>query len=165
MKIEEIKTIVKLMSENDLTEFKIEAEDMHLCIRRGSQQTAAMAPQAVMAAPAVVPATPAAPAPAAAPVPAPAASAPAASAPAAAPVDAGKIIESPIVGTFYRSSAPGSDAFVKVGAKVDADTTVCIIEAMKVMNEIKAEKSGVIKEILVENGQPVEFGQPLFILE
>ena len=155
MKIEEIKTIVKLMSENDLTEFKIEAEDMHLCIRRGSQQTAAMAPQAVMAAPAVVPATPAA-----APVPAPAASAP-----AAAPVDAGKIIESPIVGTFYRSSAPGSDAFVKVGAKVDADTTVCIIEAMKVMNEIKAEKSGVIKEILVENGQPVEFGQPLFILE
>ena len=99
MKIEEIKTIVKLMSENDLTEFKIEAEDMHLCIRRGSQQTAAMAPQAVMAAPAVVPATPAAPAPAAAPVPAPAASAP-----AAAPVDAGKIIESPIVGTFYRSS-------------------------------------------------------------
>lgn len=160
MKIEEIKTIVKLMSENDLTEFKLEAEDMHLCIRRGSQQTAAMAPQAVMAAPAVVPATPAAPAPAAAPVPAPAASAP-----AAAPVDAGKIIESPIVGTFYRSSAPGSDAFVKVGAKVDADTTVCIIEAMKVMNEIKAEKSGVIKEILVENGQPVEFGQPLFILE
>ncbi len=162
MKIEEIKTIVKLMSENDLTEFKIEAEDMHLCIRRGSQQTAAMAPQTVMAAPAVVPAAPAAPAPAAAaPVPA----APAAPAPAAAPVDAGKIIESPIVGTFYRSSAPGSEAFVKVGAKVDADTTVCIIEAMKVMNEIKAEKSGVIKEILVENGQPVEFGQPLFILE
>lgn len=168
MKIEEIKTIVKLMSENDLTEFKIEAEDMHLCIRRGSQQTAAMAPQAVMAAPAVVPATPAAPAPAAAPAAAPVPApvpAPAASAPAAAPVDAGKIIESPIVGTFYRSSAPGSDAFVKVGAKVDADTTVCIIEAMKVMNEIKAEKSGVIKEILVENGQPVEFGQPLFILE
>ena len=164
MKIEEIKTIVKLMSENDLTEFKIEAEDMHLCIRRGSQQTAAMAPQAVMAAPAVVPATPAAPAPAAAPVPAPV-PAPAASAPAAAPVDAGKIIESPIVGTFYRSSAPGSDAFVKVGAKVDADTTVCIIEAMKVMNEIKAEKSGVIKEILVENGQPVEYGQTLFRLK
>ncbi len=173
MKIEEIKTIVKLMSENDLTEFKIEAEDMHLCIRRGSQQSAAMAPQTVIAAPAVAPvaaapaAAPAAPAPAA---PAPAAPAPAAPAPAAAPagagpVDASKIVESPIVGTFYRSSAPGADAFVKVGSKVDADTTVCIIEAMKVMNEIKAEKSGVIKEILVENGQPVEFGQPLFILE
>ena len=105
MKIEEIKTIVKLMSENDLTEFKIEAEDMHLCIRRGSQQTAAMAPQAVMAAPAVVPATPAAPAPAAAPVPAPV-PAPAASAPAAAPVDAGKIIESrnilPVLGSGFR---------------------------------------------------------------
>ena len=151
MKIEEIKTIVKLMSENDLTEFKIEAEDMHLCIRRGSQQSA-MAPQTVIAAPAVAPVA----APVAAAAPAPAAS---------APVDASKIVESPIVGTFYRSSAPGADAFVKVGSKVDADTTVCIIEAMKVMNEIKAEKSGVIKEILVENGQPVEFGQPLFILE
>lgn len=114
MKIEEIKTIVKLMSENDLTEFKIEAEDMHLCIRRGSQQTAAMAPQAVMAAPAVVPATPAAPAPAAGSGP----RLRQASAPAAAPVDAGKIIESPIVGTFYRSSAPGSDAFVKSGRKL-----------------------------------------------
>ena len=168
MKIEEIKTIVKLMSENDLTEFKIEAEDMHLCIRRGSQQSAAMAPQTVIAAPAVAPvaaapaAAPAAPAPAA---PAPAAPAPAAAPAGAGPVDASKIVESPIVGTFYRSSAPGADAFVKVGSKVDADTTVCIIEAMKVMNEIKAEKSGVIKEILVENGQPVEFGQPLFILE
>ncbi len=167
MKIEEIKTIVKLMSENDLTEFKIEAEDMHLCIRRGSQQSAAMAPQTVIAAPAVAPvaaapaAAPAAPAPAAAP----AAPAPAAAPAGAGPVDASKIVESPIVGTFYRSSAPGADAFVKVGSKVDADTTVCIIEAMKVMNEIKAEKSGVIKEILVENGQPVEFGQPLFILE
>ena len=168
MKIEEIKTIVKLMSENDLTEFKIEAEDMHLCIRRGSQQSAAMAPQTVIAAPAVAPvaaapaAAPAAPAPTA---PAPAAPAPAAAPAGAGPVDASKIVESPIVGTFYRSSAPGADAFVKVGSKVDADTTVCIIEAMKVMNEIKAEKSGVIKEILVENGQPVEFGQPLFILE
>ena len=167
MKIEEIKTIVKLMSENDLTEFKIEAEDMHLCIRRGSQQTAAMAPQTVIAAPAVAPVA-AAPAAAPAPAPAPASSAAPAAAPAAASsasVDASKIVESPIVGTFYRSSAPGADAFVKVGSKVDADTTVCIIEAMKVMNEIKAEKSGVIKEILVENGQPVEFGQPLFILE
>lgn len=167
MKIEEIKTIVKLMSENDLTEFKIEAEDMHLCIRRGSQQSA-MAPQTVIAAPAVAPvaAPVAAAAPAPAPVPAPSAAPAAAPAPAAsAPVDASKIVESPIVGTFYRSSAPGADAFVKVGSKVDADTTVCIIEAMKVMNEIKAEKAGVIKEILVENGQPVEFGQPLFILE
>ena len=100
----------------------------------------------------------------AAPAPAPAASvaAPAASAEV---VDKNRIIESPIVGTFYRSSSPGADPFVKVGSKVEPDTAVCIVEAMKVMNEIKAEKSGVIKELLVENGQPVEYGQPLFILE
>ena len=158
MKIEEIETIVKLMSENDLTEFKIESEDMTLCLKRGSQKIAApVVTQAIIpaAAPAPVAAAPVAPAPAAAPVPA--------AAPAAPSKD--KIIESPIVGTFYRSSAPGADAFVKVGSKVDADTTVCIVEAMKVMNEIKAEKSGVIKEILIENGQPVEYGQALFVLE
>ena len=136
MKIEEIKTIVKLMSENDLTEFKIESEDMTLCLRRGS-----------VAAP-ILAQTVAAPAPV-----------------AEAKPDKAKIIESPIVGTFYRASAPGAEPMVKVGAKVDSETVVCIVEAMKVMNEIKAEKSGVIKEILVENGQPVEFGQPLFVLE
>ena len=157
MKFEEIKNIVKLMSENDLTEFKIESEDMHLCIRRGSANAGGAIASPVIAAPQVIQS---APVPAPAPAPAPA-SAPA---PAAAP-DKDKIIESPIVGTFYRSATPGADAFVKVGSKVEADQTVCIIEAMKVMNEIKAEKSGVIKEILVENGEPVEFGQPLFILE
>lgn len=158
MKIEEIETIVKLMSENDLTEFKIESEDMTLCLKRGSQKIAApVVTQAIIpaAAPAPVAAAPVAPASAAAPAPA--------AAPAAPSKD--KIIESPIVGTFYRSSAPGADAFVKVGSRVDADTTVCIVEAMKVMNEIKAEKSGVIKEILIENGQPVEYGQALFVLE
>ncbi len=158
MKIEEIETIVKLMSENDLTEFKIESEDMTLCLKRGSQKIAApVVTQAIIpaAAPAPVAAAPVAPASAVAPAPA--------AAPAAPSKD--KIIESPIVGTFYRSSAPGADAFVKVGSKVDADTTVCIVEAMKVMNEIKAEKSGVIKEILIENGQPVEYGQALFVLE
>ena len=154
MKIEEIKTIVKLMSENDLTEFKIEAEDMHLCIKRGGQNANPIIAQTLSP----VVAAPAAPV-AAAPAAAPAAPA----APAAAP--AGETIDSPIVGTFYRSSAPGVDAFVKIGSKVEPDTTVCIIEAMKVMNEIKAEKSGVIKEILAENGQPVEYGQPLFVIE
>lgn len=151
MKLDEIKSIVKLMSENDLTEFKIESEDMHLCIRRGSaNSTTVVSAAPVMAAqPVIQPA----------PVQAPAAPAE----PAA--IDKNKIIESPIVGTFYRSSTPGAEAFVKVGAKVEADQTVCIIEAMKVMNEIKAEKSGVIKEILAENGEPVEFGQPLFVLE
>ena len=156
MKIDEIKTIVKLMSENDLTEFKIEAEDMHLCIKRGGQNANPIIAQTLS--PVV-----AAPAPVAAPVAAPV-SAPAASAPAE-PAKPGQTIDSPIVGTFYRSSAPGMEAFVKPGMKVEPDTTVCIIEARKVMNEIKAEKSGVIKEVLVENGQPVEFGQPLFALE
>ena len=157
MKLEEIKSIVKLMSENDLTEFKIESEDMHLCIRRGSSAVSAPAiaatPQVIQTpAPQVIQAAPA-----------PEAPAPAAASPAVP--DKAKIIESPIVGTFYRSATPGADAFVKVGSKVEADQTVCIVEAMKVMNEIKAEKSGVIKEILVENGEPVEFGQPLFVLE
>ena len=162
MKLEEIKSIVKLMSENDLTEFKIESEDMHLCIRRGSSAgSGPAAPQVIQT-----------PAPQVIQAPAPqviqtAPTAPEAAASAAASVvpDKSKIIESPIVGTFYRSATPGADAFVKVGSKVEADQTVCIVEAMKVMNEIKAEKSGVIKEILVENGEPVEFGQPLFVLE
>lgn len=163
MKIEEIKTIVKLMSENDLTEFRIESEDMHLCLKRGNTASAlpvimpSVASAAVSAAPVAAPAAPVAPvASSAAPAPAPAA-------PAA--LDKAKVVEAPIVGTFYRSSAPGAAAFVNVGDKVDAETVVCIVEAMKVMNEIKAEKSGIIKEILVENGQPVEFGQALFVLE
>lgn len=159
MKIEEIKTIVKLMSENDLTEFKIESEDMTLCLRRGSVAAPILAQTVAAPAPAVIPAAVSA-APAATPAPA------VAPAPVAeAKPDKAKIIESPIVGTFYRASAPGAEPMVKVGEKVDSETVVCIVEAMKVMNEIKAEKSGVIKEILVENGQPVEFGQPLFVLE
>lgn len=157
MKLEEIKSIVKLMSENDLTEFKIESEDMHLCIRRGSSGSSPAIAAPAIAQPQAVQTIPAPIMPAAVQAPAPAA--------AAAAPDKNKIIESPIVGTFYRSSTPGADAFVKVGSKVEADQTVCIIEAMKVMNEIKAEKTGVIKEILVENGEPVEFGQPLFVLE
>ena len=164
MKIDEIKTIVKLMSDNDLTEFKIESEEMTLCLRRAARQQAAPAPVFVPAAvtapaPAQIPAV-ASPAAVSEPVKA----APVEAARSAAP-DPGKVIESPTVGTFYRSSAPGAEPFVKVGSHVDPDTTVAVVEAMKVMNEIKAEKSGVIKEILLENGQPVEFGQPLFVLE
>lgn len=154
MKIEEIKTIVKLMSEHDLTEFKIEAEEYNLCIRRGGNAPAQIVTQV---APAAVPAVAAMPAPAAA------AQTPAAAetAEAAAPVET---IDSPLVGTFYRASSPEAQPFVKVGDKVTPDTVVGIIEAMKVMNEIKAEKSGVIKEIVVENGQPVEYGEALFVI-
>ncbi len=160
MKIDEIKTIVKLMSDNDLTEFKIESEEMTLCLRRAARQQSAPAPVFVPAA---------APAVAIPPVAVPAVQEPAQPAPAAsaghASPDLAKVIESPTVGTFYRSSAPGAEPFVKVGSHVEADTTVAGVESMKVMNEIKAEKSGVIKEILLENGQPVEYGQPLFVLE
>jgi len=149
--IDEIKTIVELMSEHDLTEFKIEADEMHLCIRRGSDQPVQMiqAPQMQAMAPMA--------APAAAPVSAEAAT-------ETAPEIAGETIDSPIVGTFYEASSPDSPAFAKVGDTVSADTVVCIVEAMKVMNEIKAEKSGVIKEVLVDNAQPVEYGQPLFVI-
>ena len=154
MKIEEIKTIVKLMSEHDLTEFKIEAEEYNLCIRRGGNAPAQIVTQV---APAAVPAVAAMPAPAAA-AQTPAAQA---AAEAAAP---GETIDSPLVGTFYRASSPEAQPFVKVGDKVTPDTVVGIIEAMKVMNEIKAEKSGVIKEIVVENGQPVEYGEALFVI-
>ncbi|WP_294433375.1 acetyl-CoA carboxylase biotin carboxyl carrier protein [uncultured Victivallis sp.] len=157
MKIEEIKTIVKLMSDHDLTEFKIEAEAYNLCIRRGS---GAAAPAPVMVAAAPAPVQMAAPVAAAAPAPAAPAAAPA----PAAPVSV-ETIDAPLVGTFYRAASPEAQAFVKVGDHIAPDTVIGIIEAMKVMNEIKAEKSGVIKEVLVENGQPVEFGQPLFVIE
>lgn len=150
MKIEEIESLARMMSEYDLNEFKIEAEGCTLCIRRGDKN----------AAPVVV-----APAAVAAPAVAPVAAAPAAPAPAAAPAAAAQTIDSPLVGTFYRASSPDAAPFVNVGDRVTADSVVAIIEAMKVMNEIKAEKSGVIKEVLVENGQPVEFGQRLFVIE
>ena len=163
MKIDEIKTIVKLMSDNDLTEFKIESEEMTLCLRRAAHQQTAPAPVFVPAAvPAAAPSV-AIPAAMPAPVQEPVKAVPADSGRSA--LNPAKVIESPTVGTFYRSSAPGAEPFVKVGSHVEADTTVAVVEAMKVMNEIKAEKSGVIKEILLENGQPVEYGQPLFVLE
>ena len=147
MDFEEIRNLVKLMGDYNLTEVKIESDNCNICFKRGDDR----APAAVIpAAPAVPVAIPAAAAPAAAPaVP-------------AAPV---KTIDSPLVGTFYRAASPDAKPFAQVGDTVNADTVLCIIEAMKVMNEIKAEKSGVIKEILLENGQPVEFGQPMFVLE
>ena len=154
MKLDEIREIVKMMSEHDLTEFKIESEDTHLCLRRGSEISGVSVPQMIQTPVPAAPATPAA-APAAAAV----------EDASSASSDNRETIDSPIVGTFYRASSPESEAFVEVGTKVGPDTIVCIVEAMKVMNEIKAEKSGVIKEILVENAQAVEFGQPLFVIE
>ena len=156
MKIEDIKTIVKLMSENDLTEFKIEAEAYQLCIKRGCPAAAA--------APVMVQAAPVASAPVAVPLPA-AAPAPAAPVAAPAPVTSLVTIDSPLVGTFYRAASPEATPFVKVGDKINCDTVIGIIEAMKVMNEIKAEKTGTVKDILVGNGEPVEYGQPLIVID
>lgn len=148
MQIEEIKSIVRLMREYDLTEFKIEADGCNISISRAG--TAAANAPVVIAAPAAAPAP--------APVPEPA---PAAPAPVEEKLDS---IDSPLVGTFYRAASPEAKPFVEVGDRVTADTVVAIIEAMKVMNEVKAEKSGVIKEVLADNGDPVEYGQKLFVI-
>ena len=149
MKIDEIKAIAEIVAANDLAELKLEREGFTLEIKRGSA--------AVVAAPVSV----IAPAPVAAPA---VAAAPAAAAPAAD--NAKRItIDSPLVGTLYRAPSPEAAPFVKVGDKVTPDTVVCIVEAMKVMNEIKAEKAGVVKEIVAQNGQPVEYGQVLIVLE
>ncbi len=154
MELDEIRTIVELMAKHNLSEFKVEADNMHLCLKRDI-----IGPQQYVASPM----------PAAMPIAAPQPAAPQASA-AEAPkkedtAPKGVTIDSPIVGTFYRAPSPDSEPFVKIGDKVEAETVVCLIEAMKVLNEIKAEKSGVIKEILVENAQSVEYGCPLFIIE
>lgn len=154
MKIEEIKTIVKLMAENDLTEFKVEADSYNLCIKRGASAVISAAPVAYAAPHPVPVAAPAAPS-----------AAPVAAAPQPPAADKLITIDAPLVGTFYRSPSPDAAPFAKVGSRVEPDTVIGIIEAMKVMNEIKAEKSGVIKDILVENGQPVEYGQPLIVIE
>ncbi len=151
MDIKDIKRIVELMKENELSEFELAEEGFRISLRRKGFSAE---PQVIM--------TPmAAPAPAVAVAPAPA------TAPAAAPAVPSNLIEikSPMVGTFYRSSSPEAEPYVALGKDVENESVVCIIEAMKVMNEIKAEVKGVIRKILVENATPVEFGQPLFLVE
>ncbi|MFO1439056.1 MAG: acetyl-CoA carboxylase biotin carboxyl carrier protein [Verrucomicrobiaceae bacterium] len=162
-----IREIVGLMADNDLSYFHFEQKESKLEIRRGSDFAAAgdllKHLPVPAAAPVAVAAAPAAAAPvAAAPAPVAAAAAPAAAAPSG---PAGPTINSPMVGTFYRSAAPGEKSFVNVGDQVDENTTVCIIEAMKVMNEIKAEARGTVARILAEDGKPVQYGQPLFELK
>ncbi len=136
MNIDDIKQLVQLMVDNDLSELNISDGERTIALKRGG-------------APAVV-AAPGAPA---AGVPAPG---------AVGPVETLVEIKSPMVGTFYAAPSPDSDPYVSVGATVAEDTVVCIVEAMKVMNEIKAETSGVIAEVVAENGKPVQFGQVLF---
>jgi acetyl-CoA carboxylase biotin carboxyl carrier protein len=161
--LKEIRQIVDLMSKNDLSFFHLEHGSFKIKLRRGSDVEAAKdllskIPMGATTVAAPMIAAPA-PAPAAAPAATAAAPAPAASEPA------GPTINSPMVGTFYRSSAPGEKSFVNVGDTVDENTVVCIIEAMKVMNEIKAEARGTVVRILVDDAKPVQYGQPLFELK
>ena len=153
MDLRKLKTLIDLVSESGVAELEItEGDDRVKIVNRvGAAPVAATAP-AVIAAPVV----------AAAAAPAPAATSESAAAPAVA--EDTRTINSPMVGTFYRAPSPGAKPFADVGQKVKAGDTVCIIEAMKLLNEIETEYDGVIKEILVENGQPVEFGQPLFVI-
>ena len=152
--IRKLKELVRLMTASDLTELDLRDKDEQVTIRRASPQ---VAPQ-VIHAPAVVHA---------APVPAaPAAPAAAPAAPAKAAADEGLVaIESPMVGTFYASPSPDKPPFIAAGAQVSASTVVCLVEAMKIFNEIKAERSGTVVKVLVQSGQAVEFGQPLFMIK
>jgi acetyl-CoA carboxylase biotin carboxyl carrier protein len=149
----QLRELITLLGESDIQELKLEGDDFRLELRRNLP---AAQPQVVMqAAPPAVPA-PVLPAAASAPV------APSAAPPAAPAVRSDLVeITAPMVATFYRSPAPGESAFVELGARIKAGQTVCILEAMKLMNELEAEVSGEVVEILVENGTPVEFGQVL----
>ncbi|HEY0665852.1 MAG TPA: acetyl-CoA carboxylase biotin carboxyl carrier protein [Gallionella sp.] len=150
MDLRKLKTLIELVEDSGIAELEISEGEERVRITRtvaAAQQVYAPAPQPV-AAPVVV-----------------ATAAPAAAAEPAKPAVAeGHVVKSPMVGTFYRSASPGSKPFVDVGQQVNSGDTLCIIEAMKLLNEIDADQAGVIKAILVENGQPVEFGQPLFVI-
>ncbi len=143
-----LRQLIKLMVDNDLTELDIQAEGGPIKLKRNSQGAV------VPSMPVAMPAAPTQQVPI-----------PAAQTAADDQDDDGETIDSPMVGTFYSASSPDAPAFVNVGDRVNEDTVVCIVEAMKVFNEIKAETSGTIEKILVDNGQAVEFGQPLFTIK
>ncbi len=160
MDIRKIKKLIELVEAADVAEIEInEGEDSIRISRIGSQ------PPPMMAMPQIMQAAALPPAGAAAAVPATAAESPAAPATEEEPEHNGHTVNSPMVGTFYRSASPESSAFVEVGQSVTEGDTLCIIEAMKILNQIEADTSGVVKKILVENGQPVEYNQPLFVIE
>ena len=150
MDIKDIKAIIDLMKKNSITEFELERQDSKIRLKRGTNGGAPVVQYDELAAAGPVPVLPplaVAPTPAGAP-----------------PVAATNEIEvkSPMIGTFYRAPSPEAANYIEIGAEINPDSVVCIIEAMKVMNEIKAEVKGVVTQILVENAKPVEFGQPLF---
>ena len=149
MDLRKLKTLIDLVSESNVSELEITEAEGKVRIVKGGGAVVQQAAAAQLA--------PAQLAPAAAPV------VPAAAAAAEEP--RGHIVKSPMVGTFYRASAPGSKSFVEVGSAVKEGETICIIEAMKILNEIEADKSGTVTQILCENGQATEYGQPLFVIE
>jgi acetyl-CoA carboxylase biotin carboxyl carrier protein len=151
MDLRKLKTLIDLVSDSNVSELEItEAEGKVRIVKGGVPMVQGYAP-----APMVAQVAPQ-------PVAAPAAISPA---PLVEEVDPGHAVKSPMVGTFYRSSSPGAKAFVEVGDSIKAGETICIIEAMKILNEIEADKSGTVSKILCDNGQAVEYGQPLFIIE
>ena len=153
MDLRKLKTLIDLVSESGVAELEItEGDDRVRIVNRNGAAPVQVHQPVTVAQPMPVPA----PAPEAAPAPAPA---------PAAPQQTGTPLTSPMVGTFYRAPSPGADPFVKVGDTVKKGQVVCIIEAMKLLNEVEADMDGTVKEVCVENGQPVEFGQSLFIIE
>lgn len=158
--MDELRELIQLIRENDFTEFELEREGYRVRFRRGGDVTPeTSASDTTSATQATLTTTTSAEAKGSTPAP----THPGAKAQTAASEDQDLyIIPSPIVGTFYRSPSPNADSFVKIGSRVEPDTVVCIIEAMKLMNEIQAEATGEVAKIYVENGQPVEYGQPLF---
>ncbi|WP_010607115.1 acetyl-CoA carboxylase biotin carboxyl carrier protein [Pseudoalteromonas maricaloris] len=154
MDIRKIKKLIELVEESGIAELEITEGEESVRINRHSSAPVYAQPQQYMAAPA-------------APAPAAPAAAPAAveAAPTESSTPAGHQVKSPMVGTFYTASSPTAAAYVEVGSKVNVGDTLCIVEAMKMMNQIESDKAGVVKAILVENGEPVEFDQPLFIIE
>src|SRR5688572_13428696 len=155
MDLRKLKTLIDLVQQSGIAELEITEGEERVRISRGGTGVPQTAPVQVYTLPqaGVV-----------AGAPPPVAGAPAAPAEGEAAVPEGHVIRSPMVGTFYRSSAPGAKSFVEVGQSVKSGDTLCIIEAMKLLNEIEADRDGTVKAILVENGQPVEYGEPLFIL-
>lgn len=158
MDIRKIKKLIELLEESGINEIEIQEGEESVRITRAAQGgsgQAVMMPQTFMA-----PGTPAQPAPVATPD-----TTAKDSTEEEAGIPSGHQVTAPMVGTFYRAPSPGSKAFVEVGQKVEVGDTLCIIEAMKMLNQIEADKAGVIKAVLVENGQPVEYGEPMFIIE
>ena len=152
MDLRKLKKLIDLVEESGISELELTEGEEKVRISRALMQSAAPVTHYVTA--------PQQPQSAAAP----ATAAPATAAPAAPAVEDGQIVKSPMVGTFYRASSPDAKAFVDVGSSVSSGDTLCIIEAMKLLNEIESDYSGVVKKIFVENGQPVEYGEPLFLI-